>query len=376
MLLPPIHRKKSKQKRKNKQRSLSESNLQRSPSQILKDMGLSKEILQTMSMDEWKLFIDVAMKQGMSLPYILSLRHDIYTAYDQTPIKGLVPNDKVDHYMIEKFVGNGSFGQTFLVSETDTTKHPGEYKILKQIKCNGDRHLLRSARKEAIILAHAPQSKHLITIFDFFEWKGDYCIITNYCPGGTLHDRIIKQPKSVDIIHIFKDCIKGLHALHSHHPPIVHRDLKPDNIFYDTYNNVILGDLGLARLVDKHTNHYHSRIGYISYKSPETISHNTYSTSSDIWHLGCVLVTVLTMNASLLERCMEQSGRPIGTFTHTEIQKWFHTLKKPVMSGEKDGKKRTYIGSDINDIILSCLHTIPRERPTAKNLYDAYIVLN
>lgn len=361
MLLPPIHNKKSRNKiRKRKQkRSQSETDVivvKKTSSQILEDMGVDEKTLQSMTVDEWTLFIDIAMKRGLSLPSILSMRRNTYASYDQQ-INGLTVNDKVDHYIVDKFVGNGSFGRTFLVSEVDNS----EYRILKQIKCNGDRNLLRSARKEAIILAHAPQSRHLIQIFDFFEWKGDYCIVTNYCPGGTLHDRILRQPDTVDIYHVFKDCVKGLHALHSHSPPIIHRDLKPDNIFYDTYNNVILGDLGLARLVDKHTNHYHSRIGYISYKSPETISHNTYSTSSDIWHLGCVMVTVLTMNATLLETYMEQNGRPIGTCSHMDIQKWIQDIHSDM-------------DHDLQGIILACLNTIPRERPTTTNLYTAYVV--
>ena len=41
--------------------------------------------------------------------------------------------------------------------------------------------------------------------------------------------------------------LRGLHYLHTLHPPIIHRDVKCENILYDACSGEVkIGDLGLA----------------------------------------------------------------------------------------------------------------------------------
>ena len=240
---------------------------------------------------------------------------------------------RINQYTILDQLGSGHFGTTYTVCETqysyliddgniyntytnDNKKHcSNNTRVLKRIICNYKKKKIHEARKEARILAHVPQSPYLLTIFDFFEWQGDYCIVTNYCSGGTLFDFIRKKKvlEPFTIFRILHDCLKGLTILHDHKPSIVHRDLKPDNIFCNNYGQFVLGDMGLSRLVKIDTLSYTTSVNYIAYQSPEIIQTGKYTIISDIWCMGGVLLCMLTKNPSYLEEYLYKNKETLGS---------------------------------------------------------------
>ena len=73
-------------------------------------------------------------------------------------------------------------------------------------------------------------------------------------------------------------------------PPSSFSDIKPANIFMSRNKlNVKLGDLGVTALLDSSRELRATVVGTPLYLSPEVMSCLPYSTSSDIWALGCVL---------------------------------------------------------------------------------------
>lgn len=74
---------------------------------------------------------------------------------------------------------------------------------------------------------------------------------------------------------------------------IVYRDLKPENILLDEKGNVCLTDFGMSRIMDhKHFKSY-SIVGSAEYLSPEIVSGNGHSFSTDYWSLGILLFELL-----------------------------------------------------------------------------------
>jgi len=166
--------------------------------------------------------------------------------------------------------------------------------------------------------------------------RDSLCIVMEFCDGGDLSDIIKKARKQLftesKILHYFVQMSLGLHYMHARR--ILHRDLKTQNIFLLGNGRLVLGDLGICKVLEGTTDFAkvrekdgkavgasdHSRpmrepskfrpnnplcsslrsslqtcIGTPYYMSPEIFKNKPYSHKADIWALGCVLYEMVTL---------------------------------------------------------------------------------
>jgi NIMA (never in mitosis gene a)-related kinase len=71
----------------------------------------------------------------------------------------------------------------------------------------------------------------------------------------------------------------------------MHRDIKPANVFITGSGVMKLGDMGLGRQLSQESVAAFSKVGTPLYMSPELLKGDGYDMKSDIWSLGCVLVS-------------------------------------------------------------------------------------
>ena len=83
-------------------------------------------------------------------------------------------------------------------------------------------------------------------------------IVMEYCQKGDMSQHIKRLRRENDFVHedvvwkIFSQLLLALRECHYKGIPgikVLHRDLKPSNIFFDSNDNIKLGDFGLARLI-------------------------------------------------------------------------------------------------------------------------------
>lgn len=104
---------------------------------------------------------------------------------------------------------------------------------------------------------------------------------------------------------------RGLLYLHEQcDPKIIHRDVKAANVLLDDYYEAVLGDFGLAKLLDHAESHVTTAVrGTVGHIAPEYLSTGQSSEKTDVFGFGILLVELITgMRALELGKTVNQKG--------------------------------------------------------------------
>jgi NIMA (never in mitosis gene a)-related kinase len=161
---------------------------------------------------------------------------------------------------------------------------------------------------------------------------GTRVLLTSYFSQGDLASQIKAAKRNLfseaKILHWFVQLTLGLHYMHCN--KVLHRDLKTQNVFMLGNGRLVLGDLGISKVLDGTVDFAQTCIGtpyckYVVYvvscailcvvlvstecnalltivhstaidMSPEIFKNKPYNYKSDVWALGCVLYEMTTLN--------------------------------------------------------------------------------
>lgn len=149
-------------------------------------------------------------------------------------------------------------------------------------------------QREAVAVAQL-NHRNIVTVFDTGR-EGSTAYLVMELVGGRSLAQVIREdgPLTIpDAARLGGQVALAVEAAHA--IGIVHRDIKPANIMVDG-ERVILLDFGIARLADDaaHLTATATTIGTAAYMSPEQAQGLVAGPASDVYSLGCVLVTALT----------------------------------------------------------------------------------
>jgi CHASE3 domain sensor protein len=118
-----------------------------------------------------------------------------------------------------------------------------------------------------------------------------------YCPGGSLEDRIRDQPQPPrDAAQMVATLADALH--HAHRAGIVHRDVKPANVLLADDGTPKVADFGLAKRLHEADGLTQTGaiMGSLGYMAPEQAAGRTREAtpSTDVYSLGAVLYKLLS----------------------------------------------------------------------------------
>ncbi|OMO52005.1 hypothetical protein CCACVL1_29443 [Corchorus capsularis] len=155
----------------------------------------------------------------------------------------------------------------------------------------------------------------------------------------------------------------GLEYLHEHcNPKIIHRDLKAANILLDDNFEAVLGDFGLAKLVDTKLTHVTTQIrGTMGHIAPEYLSTGKSSEKTDVFGYGIMLLELVTGQRAIDFARLEEE-EDVLLLDH--IKK---LLRENRLVDIVDGNLKFYDHKEVETIVrvaLLCTQSSPEERPT------------
>jgi formylglycine-generating enzyme required for sulfatase activity len=144
--------------------------------------------------------------------------------------------------------------------------------------------------QEARVIAQL-EHPHILPVHDFGEADGYTYLAMRLVEGGTLSD-LIKAQGKLELAKINTIIYQAGGALgYAHSKGIIHRDFKPGNVLMDEFDNCLLTDFGIAKLVEvtSHLTHTGGILGTPNYIAPEQGEGKPIDSRSDIYSLGIVL---------------------------------------------------------------------------------------
>ena len=164
----------------------------------------------------------------------------------------------------------------------------------------------KKLKNEAEILSQMDHP-NIIKLFEMFEDKKYYYIITELLTGGELFEKITDEDfygdfTEKDAANIMQQVFRGINYCHVN--GVVHRDLKPENLLLEsTVSADSLGgkktmkikiiDFGTAQKFDPDSGKkMEERYGTPYYIAPDVLN-KSYNEKCDIWSLGVILYILL-----------------------------------------------------------------------------------
>lgn len=214
-------------------------------------------------------------------------------------------NSDID-FVPKKTLGEGAFGKVYLVTDRLNPQDQYAMKVINLSKSPEEEREL--ALKESRVLSDL-RHENILKYVESFESDGNLCIVTEFCDGGDLSQYLEgRNKKSLQenrIVEWFKEICSALSYMHGR--KIIHRDMKTQNVFLTGTRKIAkLGDLGLAKVLERPNAKAVTFCGSPYYMSPELFACRPYDAKSDIWALGVCVYEMATLERPFDAMLMQQ----------------------------------------------------------------------
>jgi len=203
-------------------------------------------------------------------------------------------NSHFGKYELKSLLGKGASGSVYRALDTFSNEEVALKVIDSAVFQDPELGsvLRRQFLKEAS-LAGKLHHPHIASILDAVVTEAAGYIVMEYVPGGNLsrYTGAVHLLSVEDAIQIAFKCCGALD--YAFRQGIIHRDIKPENIMLTEDTDVKITDFGAAFLQHRDATQP-INIGSPAYMSPEQISGETLTHSTDMYCLGVVLYELLT----------------------------------------------------------------------------------
>ncbi|KAF5739323.1 hypothetical protein HS088_TW12G00528 [Tripterygium wilfordii] len=215
------------------------------------------------------------------------------------PILGKPYVDVTTLYDLDKELGRGQFGITYLCTEKATGLKYA-CKSISRRKLVDDKEI-EDAKREVLILQHLTGQANIVEFKGAYEDKHNLHLVMELCSGGELFDRIIAKGKysEKEASKIIRQVVNVVNVCHF--MGVMHRDLKPENFLFaskDEAASLKATDFGLSVFIEE-GKVYRDIVGSAYYVAPEVLQRK-YGKEIDVWSAGVILYILLCGEAPFL----------------------------------------------------------------------------
>ncbi|KAJ7974229.1 NSP-interacting kinase-like protein [Quillaja saponaria] len=206
--------------------------------------------------------------------------------------------------------------------------------------------------------------RNLLRLYGFCITPTERLLVYPYMSNGSVASRLKGKPvldwgtrKQIAL-----GAARGLLYLHEQcDPKIIHRDVKAANILLDDCCEAVVGDFGLAKLLDHQDSHVTTAVrGTVGHIAPEYLSTGQSSEKTDVFGFGILLLELITGQRALeFGKAANQKGAML------DWVKKIHQEKKLELLVDKD-LKNNYDRIELEEMVqvaLLCTQYLPGHRP-------------
>jgi formylglycine-generating enzyme required for sulfatase activity/serine/threonine protein kinase len=195
-------------------------------------------------------------------------------------------------YQIVSRLGIGGMATVYKAYQPKMDRYVALKVLLRHFSKHPD--FIHRFSQEARLIAKL-EHPHILSVYDYGESDSYTYLVMQLVEGGSLSDLLQKHGK-LELSKINSIISQTGGALdYAHKEGVIHRDFKPSNVLIDKFDNCLLTDFGIAKMVEatSHLTQTGGILGTPTYVSPEQGSGKPIDCRSDIYSLGVVLYQMI-----------------------------------------------------------------------------------
>ncbi|XP_009596637.1 protein NSP-INTERACTING KINASE 3 [Nicotiana tabacum] len=201
-----------------------------------------------------------------------------------------------DRFSSKHILGRGGFGIVYKACLNNGTVVA--VKRLKDYNAVGGENQFQTEVELISLAVH----RNLLRLLGFCSTENERLLVYPYMPNGSVASRLKDNVYGRLVLDwsrrktIAQGTARGLVYLHEQcDPKIIHRDVKAANILLDEEFEAVVGDFGLAKLLDHRDSHVTTAVrGTIGHIAPEYLSTGQSSEKTDVFGFGILLLELIT----------------------------------------------------------------------------------
>ncbi|XP_038882748.1 probable LRR receptor-like serine/threonine-protein kinase At5g10290 isoform X1 [Benincasa hispida] len=201
-----------------------------------------------------------------------------------------------ENFSEENVIGQGGFGKVYKGVLADGTKVAVKQSTNYESP-GGDAAFLREIEMISVAV-----HRNLLRLIGFCTTQTERLLVYPYMQNLSVAYRLRELKPGEPVLdwptrkRVALGTARGLGYLHEHcNPKIIHRDVKAANVLLDEDFEAVVGDFGLAKLVDVRKTSVTTQVrGTVGHIAPEYLSTGKSSEKTDVFGYGIMLLELIT----------------------------------------------------------------------------------